>query len=134
VTHSPLTPRGHSSWWRACGSPFAGGADRAFVWERPGINRNVAGSFTGSSSVPAAERTIILEIRLPRLLLAIIVGSGLSVAGLVFQALLRNPLLNPTYLEISSGGTAGAILAMTLTAGPGIFIVPLLHSRAPQPS
>ena len=86
---------------------------------------NVVGSFTGSGSVSAAERTIILEIRLPRLLLAIIVGSGLSIAGLVFQALLRNPLAEPYILGISSGGTVGAILAMTLTAGAGIFTVPL---------
>jgi len=86
---------------------------------------NIAGSLTGSSSVPAPDRTIILEIRLPRLLLAIIVGSGLSVAGLVFQALLRNPLAEPYILGISSGGTVGAILAMTLLAAPGIFAVPL---------
>jgi len=86
---------------------------------------SVAGALCGSSSVTAAERTIILQIRLPRVLLAIIVGSGLSIAGLVFQALLRNPLAEPYILGISSGGTVGAILAMTFSAGAGLFTVPL---------
>ncbi|MFC2134468.1 FecCD family ABC transporter permease [Bacteroidota bacterium] len=57
---------------------------------------------------------IILEIRLPRVLLSIAVGGGLSVAGAVFQAMLMNPLAEPYILGISSGGTFGAILAMLL--------------------
>jgi iron complex transport system permease protein len=88
------------------------------------IGRVVA-ALTGSGQVTPADRTIILEIRLPRLLLGVIVGSGLSVAGLVFQALLRNPLAEPYILGISSGGTVGAIFAMTFTAGSAIFSVPL---------
>ena len=57
---------------------------------------------------------IIYEIRLPRLLLAIAVGGGLSIAGAVFQALLMNPLAEPYILGISSGGTFGAILSILL--------------------
>ncbi|MFH1196083.1 MAG: iron ABC transporter permease [bacterium] len=57
---------------------------------------------------------IILEIRLPRILLAIAVGGGLSVAGAVFQSILLNPLAEPYILGISSGGTFGAVLAMLL--------------------
>ncbi len=57
---------------------------------------------------------IIFEIRLPRILLAIAVGGGLSVAGAVFQSLLMNPLAEPYILGISSGGTFGAILAILL--------------------
>ncbi|HUI11024.1 MAG TPA: iron ABC transporter permease [Bacteroidota bacterium] len=87
--------------------------------------RSVAGSLTGSTSVPGTDRTIILDIRLPRLLLAIIVGAGLSVAGLVFQALLRNPLAEPYILGVSSGGTVGAVLALTLAGGSGLISAPL---------
>lgn len=74
---------------------------------------------------PADETTrmIILGIRLPRVLLAVVVGAGLSVAGVVFQALLRNALAEPYILGISSGGTVGAILAMSLSAGA--FLTPL---------
>lgn len=57
---------------------------------------------------------IILEIRLPRVLLAIAAGGGLSVAGAVFQAILMNPLAEPYILGISSGGTFGAILSFLL--------------------
>ena len=62
------------------------------------------------------DRLIILDIRLPRVLLAILVGAGLSVAGAVLQALLRNPLAEPYILGISSGGTMGTILAIALAS------------------
>lgn len=57
---------------------------------------------------------IILDIRLPRILLAIGVGGGLSVAGAVFQSLLMNPLADPYILGVSSGGSFGAVLALFL--------------------
>lgn len=57
---------------------------------------------------------IIFKIRLPRIILALAVGGGLSVAGAVFQAILMNPLAEPYILGISSGGTFGAVLAMVL--------------------
>ncbi|NIS67414.1 MAG: iron chelate uptake ABC transporter family permease subunit, partial [Proteobacteria bacterium] len=58
--------------------------------------------------------TIILSIRLPRILLAAVVGGALSVAGSIFQALLRNPLADPYILGVSSGSAVGAVLAMML--------------------
>ena len=57
---------------------------------------------------------IIFNIRIPRLLLAIGVGGGLSVAGAIFQSLLINPLADPYILGVSSGGSFGAVLAMLL--------------------
>jgi iron complex transport system permease protein len=77
---------------------------------------NVVRALTGGS-VSETERTILLEIRLPRVLMAMTVGAGLSVAGLVFQAMLRNPLAEPYILGISSGGTVGAIIAITFSFG-----------------
>lgn len=55
---------------------------------------------------------IVIEIRLPRILLAIVVGASLAVAGTSFQALLRNPLADPYVLGVSSGAALGAILAL----------------------
>lgn len=57
---------------------------------------------------------IVLEIRLPRVLLALAIGGGLSVVGAVFQAILRNPLAEPYILGISSGGTFGAVLSFLI--------------------
>lgn len=126
MTHSPLTPRRTIVVVTGLVAALLLAALIALsLGSVPVSIRSVAGALTGSGGVSIADRTIILQIRLPRLLLAIIVGSGLSVAGVVFQALLRNPLAEPYILGISSGGTVGAILAMTLAAGSGIFAVPL---------
>ncbi len=66
---------------------------------------------TGENSV---FEKIIFEIRLPRILMAVAVGGGLSVAGAVFQAILMNPLAEPYILGISSGGSFGAVLSFVL--------------------
>ncbi|MCX6151627.1 MAG: iron ABC transporter permease [Ignavibacteriales bacterium] len=62
-------------------------------------------------------KQIVYEVRLPRVLLAIAVGGGLSVCGAVFQAILMNPLAEPYILGISSGAAFGAVLSMVIGAG-----------------
>jgi iron complex transport system permease protein len=57
---------------------------------------------------------IILHIRFPRVILAIITGMALAVAGVVLQALLRNPLADPYIIGVSSGAALGATLAIAL--------------------
>jgi len=59
-----------------------------------------------------ANRLIIWDIRLPRVLLAALVGGGLAAAGVVLQALFRNPLSDPQVLGISSGAAFGASIAI----------------------
>ena len=71
-------------------------------------------------------RTILYQLRIPRVVLAMVVGAGLSVAGAALQSLLRNPLAEPFILGISSGGTAGAFLAISLGLGFSQFTTPLL--------
>jgi iron complex transport system permease protein len=61
-----------------------------------------------------AHRTILLELRLPRAFLALLVGGGLALSGSVFQALLRNPLAEPYILGISGGAATGAVLVLSL--------------------
>jgi iron complex transport system permease protein len=68
--------------------------------------------FPGSADT--ASHDIIWRIRLPRVLLAVIVGAALSIAGASFQAILRNPLAEPYILGISSGGALGAVMAVFL--------------------
>lgn len=69
-----------------------------------------------SSNFNQTFSQIIFEIRLPRILYAIAVGGGLSIAGAVFQAILMNPLAEPYILGISSGGTFGAVLSFLIGA------------------
>ena len=67
----------------------------------------------------------ILHIRLARILLGIIAGAGLSVAGVVFQALLRNPLAEPYLLGVSSGAGLGAAIGMLIgVQAMGLWTVP----------
>ncbi len=63
--------------------------------------------------IPKSHETIILSIRLPRVLLAGLVGFGLSLSGAVLQGVLRNPLADPQVLGISSGAAFGAAVAIT---------------------
>ena len=68
--------------------------------------------------------TILWKIRLPRVLLAAMVGGALSLGGLVFQALLRNPLAEPYILGISGGSAIGAIVGILagLSQFPGVTL------------
>lgn len=69
--------------------------------------------FTGGSSSDLV-RQVIYEVRLPRVMLAIAIGGGLSVSGSVYQAILMNPLAEPYILGISSGAAFGAVLSFLL--------------------
>jgi iron complex transport system permease protein len=69
-------------------------------------------------SGPAAD--IVLRVRLPRVVLAILVGASLAVSGVLFQALLRNPLADPFVLGVSGGAALGAILVLSLGGAVGL--------------
>uniref|UniRef100_A0A7V3VRV0 Iron ABC transporter permease n=1 Tax=Mesoaciditoga lauensis TaxID=1495039 RepID=A0A7V3VRV0_9BACT len=62
-------------------------------------------------SVPSTDKIIVLQLRLPRILLGLGVGAALSMTGNSFQAMLKNPLADPYILGVSSGAAFGAILA-----------------------
>ena len=68
--------------------------------------------FHRTSALSSNYDMIVIDIRLPRILLGIIVGASLAVAGTAFQALLRNPLADPYVLGASSGASLGAILTL----------------------
>jgi len=77
-----------------------------------GLGRDLLRVLLGQSSEISSEYSLILNLRLPRILLGVFVGAGLSVAGTSFQALLRNPLADPYVLGVSSGAAVGAIIAL----------------------
>ncbi|RLB11092.1 MAG: iron ABC transporter permease [Deltaproteobacteria bacterium] len=68
----------------------------------------------GKGNDPGSIRLILLKIRLPRILLAGAVGFILSLGGVVFQAILRNPLADPFILGVSSGSALGAITGIIM--------------------
>jgi iron complex transport system permease protein len=92
-----------------CASLFIG---RYFVAPAD-VARMLLGHLLGGDATwPAAAATIVLQIRLPRALLALIVGAGLSVSGAAYQGMFRNPLVSPDILGVSAAAGFGAALAL----------------------
>ncbi len=81
------------------------------------LGQMMAVLFGQDGSDPTLE-SIVWQIRLPRVLLAALVGATLSLGGLVFQALLRNPLAEPYILGVSGGSAVGAIIGIMLGLSP----------------
>ncbi len=85
--------------------------------------------FLSQEGLPETHETIIWQLRLPRVILAVLVGAGLASAGVVLQGLLQNPLADPYILGISSGAALGAVLSMLGGIGVsalGIYAVPAM--------
>lgn len=91
-----------------------------------GLGRDLLRVFLGKASDVSTEYSLILNLRLPRILLGAFVGASLSIAGTSFQALLRNPLADPYVLGVSSGAAVGAILALLLE--PHLALTPEIAS------
>jgi iron complex transport system permease protein len=77
----------------------------------------------GIRAPESMARTILVEVRLPRVVLAFVVGGGLGIAGAALQALVRNPLADPYLLGLSGGAGLGAVLAIAV-AGAAPWAVP----------
>ncbi len=76
---------------------------------------------TGCSVTPIYQR-IIWEIRLPRILMALLTGIGLSITGAILQSVTRNPLADPYLFGISSGSALGAVLVISTFSGAMVSI------------
>ncbi len=66
------------------------------------------------SNISNSYKTIIWDIRLPRVLLGVLVGASLSMAGAAFQGMFKNPMADPYVIGISSGAALGASIAIIL--------------------
>ncbi|RTR33567.1 FecCD family ABC transporter permease [Shewanella atlantica] len=84
------------------------------------IGRSITALLQAESTTSLADR-IIIELRMPRALMAMVCGAGLAVSGSVLQSVTRNPLADPYLFGISAGASLGAILALT----GGLTILPL---------
>jgi iron complex transport system permease protein len=101
-----------------------------------------------TAAVPPAVENVVLLVRGPRVVAAVLVGGALAVAGTAFQGLFRNPLVSPDILGASSGAALGAVLGIYLSLGvigieglafagglvavAAVYVISsLLHSRDP---
>ncbi len=89
------------------------------------VLQSLLDALTGGNSLSSQENLIIFSVRLPRIIFAGIIGASLSLSGVVFQALLRNPLADPYVLGISGGAALGAIIGIFIGAGSFYLGLPL---------
>lgn len=108
----------------AAGSVAISPADTLGILAHRLLGLNVTQTWT-----PAAE-TIVMDLRLPRVLTAMVVGGGLAVAGAAFQGLLRNPLADPYVLGTASGAALGAAVAVLIPVRTLFLQFGLIHALA----
>ena len=91
------------------------------VWIPPRTTLRLLAWKLGLADAPAgvspSTAVILFELRIPRVLLGMLVGSALAAAGALFQALFRNPMADPAIIGVSSGAALGAIVALLLGGG-----------------
>ncbi|MEF8788042.1 MAG: iron ABC transporter permease [Planctomycetota bacterium] len=109
-----------------CAVPWLGAAFSSLFWGAVDIPASRVLSILGGGG-RAAQSYIVFYERLPRVLMALLAGGALAVAGTVFQALLNNPLATPHTLGVSAGGSLGAIIAISfplplLSIGPATSV------------
>jgi iron complex transport system permease protein len=86
------------------------------------VLRVIAGSlWPGASDVSAVVQSVVLNVRLPRIGAALLVGAGLSLSGACYQGVFRNPLVSPFILGVSAGAGFGAALAILYLPYPGML-------------
>ncbi len=85
--------------------------------------------FSRLGSDPMA-RTLFFRLRLPRVLMAALIGASLALVGAALQALFRNPLADPATLGVSGGGAVGASIAIALGWGERVSGVPVIFVTA----
>ena len=84
----------------------------------------IAHKFFGfGSEQPALETSVVMSLRLPRILFGALTGAALAVSGAVMQSLFRNPLADPGVIGVSGGASTGAVVAIVLlsSVGAGLY-------------
>mgnify|MGYP000856602800 CR=1 FL=1 len=82
----------------------------------------IIGKYIDVSDISDSYKTIILKIRLPRVLLGVLVGASLSSAGVAFQGMFKNPMADPYVIGISSGAALGAAIAIVTGININFFL------------
>jgi len=102
------------------GAAAAFGIGALFVGSAPVSPRAVLAVLRGGTSAGPVDQVVVLSLRLPRILAALLAGGALAVAGVGFQGLTRNPLAEPSVLGVSSGAAFGVVLAQVFGLRAGI--------------
>jgi iron complex transport system permease protein len=88
----------------------------------PQVVRILVTRGSSGSGLEQTQQDVVLLVRLPRVLLAVLVGGGLAIGGAALQAVFRNPLVSPEIIGVSSGASFGGALALLLGLS-SVFLV-----------
>lgn len=98
-----------------------------YRFEEPSLLKITGSLLRGDASVPATDAYIIGKIRLPRVVMAILVGSILAVSGTCLQGIFKNPLATPDLIGVTSGATLMAAVTIVLGEPVRSLIPEVLH-------
>lgn len=98
-----------------------------YTFERHSFAELVKGLISNNNSISDSDRFVIMDLRLPRITMAILIGSGLAVSGTCLQGMFKNPLATPDLIGITSGASLFAALAIVLGSFIKPYIPELLH-------
>jgi iron complex transport system permease protein len=93
-----------------------------YAFEKHSIVDVFNGIIKNDGSIGAAERFVLMDLRLPRIVMGILIGSALSVSGTCLQGMFRNPLASPDLIGITAGASLFAAVAIVL----GVYIKPYI--------
>jgi iron complex transport system permease protein len=93
-----------------------------YVFERHSIIDVFNGIIKNDGSIDAADRFVLMDLRLPRIVMGILIGSALSVSGTCLQGMFRNPLATPDLIGVTAGASLFAAVAIVL----GVYIKPYI--------
>jgi len=92
-----------------------------FIGSAPVSPRAVLAVLAGRATTAPVDQMVVLHLRLPRIIAALLAGGALAVAGVGFQGLTRNPLAEPSVLGVSSGAAFGVVLAQVFGLRAGLL-------------
>jgi len=93
-----------------------------YEFEKHSIIDVFNGIINNDGSIGAADRFVLMDLRLPRIVMGILIGSALSVSGTCLQGMFRNPLASPDLIGITAGASLFAAVAIVL----GVYIKPYI--------
>jgi len=98
-----------------------------YEFEKHSILQLLKGIISNDASVSDADRFVMMDLRLPRIVMAILIGSSLAVSGTCLQGMFRNPLATPDLIGITSGASLFASIAIVLGVQLKAYIPEFMH-------
>ena len=98
-----------------------------YAFEKYSFTELIHGLFNNDSTITESDRFVLLGLRLPRIVMAILIGSALAVSGTCLQGMFKNPLATPDLIGITSGALMFAAITIVLGSSIKPYIPQLLH-------